>query len=99
MLTSNNPSSFMLRYDPHSKRIGSYLIDAGLLTEAQVDVILSDQVSTGMKFGEIAVMRGWLSQKTLDFISTKVMEIERGLGEPLSQEFVEMQKFRKRKAR
>jgi hypothetical protein len=85
----------MLQYDPHSKRLGSYLIDAGLLTEAQVDVALADQQQTvGMKLGEIVVMRGWVSPKTMEFVIQKVVNIERGLGEPLNQKFLESQKYR-----
>lgn len=87
----------MLQYDPHSKRLGSYLIDAGLLTEAQVDVALNDQKSAGMKLGEIVVMRGWISPKTMEFVIKKVVDIERGLGEPLTQHFVESQRYRRKK--
>jgi hypothetical protein len=87
----------MLQYDPHSKRLGSYLIDAGLLTEAQVDVALADQQIAGMKLGEIVVMRGWVSPKTMEFIIQKVVDIERGLGEPLNQKFLESQKYRLKK--
>ena len=87
----------MLHYDPHSKRIGSYLIDAGLLTESQVDVALADQETTGMKLGEIVVMRGWVNEKTMKYIIKKVIDTERGLGEPLTPRFVEDQQFRKRR--
>ncbi len=33
------------------KRLGGYLVEAGLLTPAQVDVALNDQKLTGMRFG------------------------------------------------
>lgn len=51
-----------------SKCIGNYLLEAGLLSAAQVDVILSDQSSTGMRFGEIAVSRGWLKEQTIEYL-------------------------------
>lgn len=86
-----------MQYDPNSKRIGSYLIDAGLLTEAQVDVALNDQQSTGMKLGEVVVTRGWVSEKTMKYVISKVIDIERGLGEPLNQRYVDSQRFRRRK--
>ena len=86
----------MLQYDPRSKRIGSYLIDAGLLTEAQVDVALNDQQTTGMKLGEIVVMRGWISEKTMQFVIDKVIDVERDLGQPLNERFLESQRFRRR---
>ncbi|NJN24101.1 MAG: hypothetical protein HC810_06545 [Acaryochloridaceae cyanobacterium RL_2_7] len=73
----------MLIYDPRCKRIGSYLIDAGLLTPDQVDVILMDQKASHLKFGEIAAMRGWVAAETIEFIYTKVIEPERVIGSPL----------------
>ena len=82
----------MLIYDPRSKRIGSYLIDAGLLTPDQVDVILADQAHTGMQFGEIAVARGWLTEETLEFIYQKVIQPERFLGTPLKKEVIDKYK-------
>lgn len=59
------------------KRIGSYLVDAGLLTADQIMVILNDQRATGMRFGEIAVARGWLKEQTVEWIVQKVIEPER----------------------
>lgn len=59
------------------KRIGSYLIEAGLLTADQISVILNDQQATGMRFGEIAVARGWLKEQTIEWIVAKVVEPER----------------------
>ena len=73
----------MLSYDPLSKRFGSYLIEAGLLTESQVDVVLNDQQATGMRFGDIVVERGWVKRKTIEYLSRKVIELEREIGEPL----------------
>ncbi len=73
----------MLIYDPRCKRIGSYLIDAGILTPDQVDVILMDQRHCDSKFGEIAVMRGWTTTETVEFIHAKVIEPERVIGTPL----------------
>ena len=73
----------MLIYDPRCKRIGSYLMDAGLLTADQVDVILMDQKHSNLKFGEIAAMRGWVSSETVEFIHAKVIEPERVIGTPL----------------
>ncbi|MFM2429290.1 MAG: hypothetical protein RLZZ511_503 [Cyanobacteriota bacterium] len=62
---------------PEIQRLGSYLVEAGLVTPAQIDVALSDQrFSEGMRIGEILVMRGWIKQQTLDFVITKVVEPE-----------------------
>lgn len=59
------------------KRIGSYLTEAGLLTADQIQVILNDQTATGMRFGDIAVARGWVKEQTIEWIMTKVVEPER----------------------
>lgn len=76
------PNSSLYRGSPsakHStqKRIGSYLIEAGLLSDSQIQVILNDQRATGMRFGEIAVARGWLKEQTIEWIVSKVIEPER----------------------
>jgi hypothetical protein len=59
------------------KRIGDYLIEAGLLTDSQVAVALNDQQTTEMKFGEILAARGWVKQQTIEFLMTKVVLPER----------------------
>ena len=65
-----------------TKRIGGYLVEAGLLTHDQINVALNDQQATGMRFGEIIVARGWLKEQTVEWIVTKVIEPERQLVEP-----------------
>jgi hypothetical protein len=59
------------------KRLGSYLVDAGLLTPDQITVVLNDQQATGMRFGEIVAARGWLKEQTIEWIVEKVVEVER----------------------
>lgn len=59
------------------KRMGSYLVEAGLLTADQIKVALNDQQSTGMRFGEIIVARGWLKEQTVEWVMAKVVEPER----------------------
>jgi hypothetical protein len=78
----------MLNYDPTLKRVGGYLIDAGLLNESQVDVALHDQQATGMRFGDIVVERGWIERQTVEYFIVKVIELEREIGEPLSLQVV-----------
>jgi hypothetical protein len=65
-----------------AKKIGGYLLDAGLLTTDQVNVVLNDQQATGMRFGEIVVARGWMKEQTIEWIMTKVVEPERQALEP-----------------
>ncbi len=59
------------------KKIGGYLVDAGLLSTDQINVALNDQQATGMRFGEIIVALGWLKEQTVEWIMTKVVEPER----------------------
>lgn len=58
---------------PRRKPLGGYLIEAGLLTPAQVDVALNDQKLTGMRFGEILAARGWVKQQTIEYLMQKVV--------------------------
>lgn len=59
------------------KRLGGYLLEAGLLTPNQIDVALNDQRATGMKFGEILVARGWVKEQTIEWVMEKVAKPER----------------------
>jgi hypothetical protein len=60
-----------------AKPLGAYLIEAGLLSDAQVQVILADQLSTDLRFGEIAAVRGWVKQQTVDYLMDKIVLPER----------------------
>jgi len=55
------------------KRIGGYLVEAGLLTPSQVAVALNDQKQTGMRFGEILAARGWVKQETIEYFMQQVI--------------------------
>jgi hypothetical protein len=59
------------------KPLGAYLVEAGLLTEAQVGVALADQSMTSMRFGEIIATRGWVKEQTIEYIMHKVVIPER----------------------
>lgn len=74
-----------------SKRLGGYLVEAGLLTTAQVDVALNDQKITGMRFGEILVVRGWVKKQTIDFIMKRVILPERQQRRSLTQQALTQQ--------
>ncbi|MGF1499708.1 MAG: hypothetical protein ACFB8W_23220 [Elainellaceae cyanobacterium] len=74
------------------KRLGSYLVDAGLITDAQVNVALNDQQATGMRFGEVLATRGWVKQQTIEYLMKKVVIPERRAAKqkptpPPSQDF------------
>jgi hypothetical protein len=66
---------------PEIKRLGSYLVDAGLVTLAQIDVALNDQeFMDDMRIGDILVTRGWIKQQTLDFVIDKVVDPEQEIA-------------------
>lgn len=46
--------------------LGYYLKSAALLDEKQINIILTNQGKTGMKFGEMAISEGWVKQETVD---------------------------------
>jgi hypothetical protein len=71
-------TSHDLNSNTYGTRLGGYLIEAGLITAAQVSVVLNDQqVGTDMRFGEVLVARGWIKLETIEFIMTRVVEPER----------------------
>jgi hypothetical protein len=68
-----------------SKRLGDYLVEAGLLTESQIEVALADQLTTRLRFGEVLVRRGWVKEETIEYLMQKVIVPERsGLNQNLS---------------
>ncbi|MFO8039184.1 MAG: hypothetical protein R6U67_07000 [Sodalinema sp.] len=58
------------------KRLGAYLLEAGLITPAQIQVAAYDQQVTGKKFSEVIVDRGWIKQQTIDFLIERVIKPE-----------------------
>jgi hypothetical protein len=72
-MIQNSSSQALQNYRP----LGAYLVEAGLLTDAQVGVALADQSITSIRFGEIVVARGWLKEQTIEFIMNKVVLPER----------------------
>ena len=47
--------------------LGYYLQKAGILSPEQIETILAEQQSTGIRFGTVAVFQGFLKSTTLDF--------------------------------
>jgi hypothetical protein len=65
------------------KPLGAYLVEAGLLTEAQVGVALADQGTTFLPFGEIVVTRGWVKEQTIEYLMQKIIIPERSVEVPV----------------
>ncbi|MCX7595215.1 MAG: tetratricopeptide repeat protein [Fischerella sp.] len=47
--------------------LGHYLKQAGLLNEHQIKTILYEQREMGLRFGELAVLKGWIKPTTISF--------------------------------
>ena len=47
--------------------LGQHLKAAGLINDSQINIILQEQITSGLKFGASAVLKGIISQVTLDF--------------------------------
>ncbi|WP_413164219.1 hypothetical protein ACL6C3_00140 [Capilliphycus salinus ALCB114379] len=60
-------SLIQMRTQP-KQPIGQYLKSAKLLNDLQIDAILKEQYHTNLRFGEIAVTKGWIKPETVDFI-------------------------------
>lgn len=51
-----------------SKRpLGQYLKEASLLDDDRINTILLEQKQTGLKFGTLAALKGWIKQTTVNF--------------------------------
>jgi hypothetical protein len=58
----------------HRQKIGYYLKKAKLLNQEQVDSIIQEQKNNLIRFGSAAVLKGYLKQKTLDFLSENLFK-------------------------
>lgn len=62
--------------EPERIPIGQALRKAGLLSPAQIEVILNDQAhDTSLRFGDILALRGWLNATTVDFFIEQLPHI------------------------
>jgi hypothetical protein len=59
------------------KPLGVYLVEAGLLSDAQVGVALADQNFSSLRFGEIVATRGWVKEQTIEYLMQKIVIPER----------------------
>lgn len=71
-----------------TRLIGEILVEAGLITQSQLEVALTDQRQFfKLKLGEILALRGWLNSQTADFLveiknkkATKIYRKEYPIG-------------------
>lgn len=56
------------------KLLGMYLVEAGLITPAQLDMATEEQkVDGSRRLGEILARRGWVSQQTIEYLMENVV--------------------------
>lgn len=60
---------------PRRKLLGNMLVDAGFITEAQLQDALAEQTQTGERLGRILLDRGYVSKQTLG----QMLEVQRGV--------------------
>jgi exopolysaccharide biosynthesis WecB/TagA/CpsF family protein len=61
----------------YKMRIGHLLLEAGLLTHEQIDIILNyKRDNPDLLFGEIVVKQGWLTQETIDFFAEQLFQMQ-----------------------
>lgn len=56
--------------------IGYYFKEANLLTQEQIDLILEAQKKWELKFGHVAVLKGFLKQQTVDYFINNIQRSE-----------------------
>lgn len=88
--TANIGNSSNQKNFADSKKLGNYLMEAGLLTSAQIEVALADQQITGMRLGEVLARRGWVKEETIEYLMQKVILPERTSSQDQSSSFLEL---------
>ena len=53
--------------DPQDFLLGQCLLEAGLINTDQIQQILKEQQLNHLRFGTVAVLKGFIAQRTLDF--------------------------------
>ncbi|ELS03067.1 putative low-complexity protein [Xenococcus sp. PCC 7305] len=64
----NNTDDKSLLFSSNSnKPLGEILVEAGLVSLAQIEIALQEQSESNLKIGEILALHGWIKQETADF--------------------------------
>ena len=68
------------RLSGNGQRLGSYLVESGLLSSDQIEIALKEQELSHLCLGEILASYDWVSQQTIDYIMEKVVLPERQMS-------------------
>lgn len=63
---TNPPEPELVKPGLFAGLIGQRLVEAGYLTKSQVDDALAAQYETGLLFGEVCLLKGWITVKQLE---------------------------------
>lgn len=64
----------LIKIQQHRELIGIYLEKAKLLTPEQINAILEEQKHNYIRFASLAVLKGYLKQKTLNFLEENLFK-------------------------
>jgi len=56
-----------IKHNGYQFPLGYYLQQAFLIDNQQIQIILKEQKNNQLKFGDIAIAKGWIKQKTINF--------------------------------
>lgn len=62
------------------KQLGTYLVEAGLLSFDRLELALNEQKKTDKRLGEVVSDRGWVNQQTIEYLMEKVVMPEREMA-------------------
>ncbi len=69
------------------KPIGSYLVEAALISHSQLEIALKQQKKTGLQLEEILVSNGWIQSQTIEYFMNYVISEERELEQRKSNDW------------
>jgi thioredoxin reductase len=55
------------------KRLGTYLLEAGLVSSAQLDMALQEQKKNPLRLGQLLSEKGWVNQQTIEYLIENVI--------------------------
>ncbi|BAY61496.1 WecB/TagA/CpsF family glycosyl transferase [Calothrix brevissima NIES-22] len=56
-----------------TKKLSDSLVEAGLLSNNDIDIALSEQRKTGVPLSDILINKGWIKQETINFILKNIV--------------------------
>ncbi len=62
-------------------RLGTHLLDAGLITLEQLDIALLEQQTRNQRIGEILSSHGWVKQQTIEYLMASVVPTQQQQGQ------------------